>query len=807
MKRFLRTTAALAGLALLSMTGSKALAVGWPSKYQGVMLQGFYWDSYSVTGWSQLTAQADELSKYFSLIWVPNSARGASSPGMGYDPVYWFTNHNTSFGTETALREMIKTYKSKGVGIIEDVVVNHRSGATNWYNFPAEQWNGTTWQISTGSICSTDEGFNSEASNANIPASYRGNPDTGEDFNGSRDLDHTNANVQNNIKNYCKFLIDDLGYAGFRLDMVKGYGGQYTKIYNQYSRPQFCVGEYFDGNYDAVAAWIEATGKESAAFDFPCKFQINQAFAENDMTKLVWKANGVTDQPAGMIHFGYPQFAVTFVDNHDTYRDHNKFTNDSRIVAANAFILFSPGTPCVFWKHYADNKAEIQRLISLRNEVGIHNESAVRVLRSSRDCYMAEITGTKGKAVVKIGSAMASPDGYNDSQIKASGTDYCVWTTTQGGTGGGGNTGSSFTVYYDNSLTNWATPHIHYWGSTESTWPGVAMTKYKDNVWSYTVPSGTTGLLFNAGDGDPTKTADFSAQANHIYTKNGDQGVYSDGNGGNGGGNTGSDFSVYFDNTTSGWATPYIHYWGASESTWPGVAMNKYKDNVWSYTVPAGTTGLLFNAGDGDPTKTADFMAQANHIYTTSGDQGVYSDGNGGNGNGNSGSAPTQLYILGNINGTEWSTSAGIPMTKEGNTYSIVCTVNDAGQGAGYFNLSTALGASWDELNMLADRYGAVAPDTPLSLGGSADMMLYALNVNASGCQSWMVAPGQYRIVADFSTMKVSLYDPAGIESISNDSEIEPIYFNMQGMRVAQPQPGNIYIRVRGTKSDKVIVK
>ena len=43
---------------------------GWPANYGGVMLQGFYWDSYQETNWEQLTAQADELSKYFSLIWI-----------------------------------------------------------------------------------------------------------------------------------------------------------------------------------------------------------------------------------------------------------------------------------------------------------------------------------------------------------------------------------------------------------------------------------------------------------------------------------------------------------------------------------------------------------------------------------------------------------------------------------------------------------------------------------------------------------------------------------------------------------------
>ena len=33
----------------------------WPANYDGVMLQGFYWNSYEETQWTKLTAQADEL--------------------------------------------------------------------------------------------------------------------------------------------------------------------------------------------------------------------------------------------------------------------------------------------------------------------------------------------------------------------------------------------------------------------------------------------------------------------------------------------------------------------------------------------------------------------------------------------------------------------------------------------------------------------------------------------------------------------------------------------------------------------------
>ena len=500
---FSRLATATLTAAVALTVSADAIAAGWPAKYEGVMLQGFYWDSYNDTKWTNLEAQADELSKYFKLIWIPNSGRAASNPGMGYDPVYWFTNHNSAFGTESQLRSMIKTFKQKGTGIIEDVVINHRSGATNWTDFPAETWNGQTWKIGTDGICCTDE-----VKDAPGQAKPTGAPDTGEDFNGSRDLDHTNLNVQNNCKAYCKFLLEDMGYAGFRYDMVKGYSGEYTKIYNEYSQPEFSVGEYWDGSYDAVAGWINATGKTSAAFDFPCKYQINKAWAENDMTQLVWKANGTTNQPAGMIHFGYSQYAVTFVDNHDTYRDGSKFTGN--VPAANAFILMSPGTPCVFLPHYKQYKSEIQKLIDIRNAVGLHNNSAVRVLRSTKDCYMAEVTGSKGKVVIKIGSAQVSPDGYSNSDIKTSGNDYCVWTKTD--VGGGG----------DDPEIDPSMPEKFYVigeinGKTWAPDDGVEMTK-KDNLFYAHVTV----------KGDPQATEGYFSFAKSLSSKDGNNGGWNE---------------------------------------------------------------------------------------------------------------------------------------------------------------------------------------------------------------------------------------------------------------------------------------
>ena len=54
-----------------------AMAQGWPSSYGGVMLQGFYWDSFDDSQWTVLEKKADDLSGYFDLVWVPQSGKAA----------------------------------------------------------------------------------------------------------------------------------------------------------------------------------------------------------------------------------------------------------------------------------------------------------------------------------------------------------------------------------------------------------------------------------------------------------------------------------------------------------------------------------------------------------------------------------------------------------------------------------------------------------------------------------------------------------------------------------------------------------
>jgi alpha-amylase len=400
-----------------------------PEQYEGVALQGFYWDSFHINGtypstdWLSLTALADELADDFSLIWLPPSG-WAGSGSTGYNQKYWF-NHNSAWGTQEELINLIKTLKAKGTGAIADVVVNHRGTINGWYTFAEETYKGVTHTFGLDAICYYDEMRDSIASPK--PA---GAEDTGENFGGCRDLDHTKQYVRDAIKAHLDFLKNELGYVGYRWDMVKGFAPEYVGEYNVASDNQFSVGERYDHNYNDLAWWIDGTKKDnqirSGAFDFCLKNQLKQACDHNNWGNLQYAGN-----PSGLIGTeGFRRFAWTFVDNHDTDRvdDERIWTN---VLAANAYIISHPGIPVVFYKHWHDYKEQISEMIYARKYVKVHSQSAVEIWNpQGNDIYLAKITGKTGDLLVKVGTRYDI--GFDPTEqgfvLRASGTNYAIWT-------------------------------------------------------------------------------------------------------------------------------------------------------------------------------------------------------------------------------------------------------------------------------------------------------------------------------------------------------------------------------------------
>lgn len=551
------------------------MAQGWPANYDGVMLQGFYWGSYSDTQWTNLTSQADELSKYFSLIWVPQSGWCKSTTdNMGYYPIYWF-DQRSAFGSEDDLRTMISTFKKKGTGIIADVVVNHKNGVIKWCDFANETVKGkntgktysVTWD-NTGytQICNNDEA--NTATKSEAKGKIKGAADTGLGDTGCRDLDHTNDKTQQNIKTYEDFLLNEMGYTGFRYDFVKGYDPKYIKMYNEASKPKFSVGEYWHGAvttaskkddhpFGGVKDWVEATGKTSAAFDFPMKYLIKSAFDDGNWKLLA--TNYTTSTLVGK----EPRYAVTFIDNHDTGEPHNNPDPlRANVEAANAYILAMPGTPCIWISHWKPYKYTIKKCILARKIAGVTNTSSIIKSEGQDNGYVLIVKGNNGNVMLLLGSPKYDTTGY---QLACEGLEFKYYVSNgldisevnsikREDTGHvipsfcTVNDGEVCAFFEQPASSNWK-GDITCWAWDKSgnytggTWPGskcekVGMTSDGKNVWKWTwnrnyvkdktAPASTTaslptGIIFTnkkAGSDSGAQTLNMAFKNGNYYGDN-----------------------------------------------------------------------------------------------------------------------------------------------------------------------------------------------------------------------------------------------------------------------------------------------
>ena len=549
MKRFYTTL-------LMMVVALGMMAQGWPEKYNGVMLQAFYWDGFTDAQWSRLEKQVDNLSTTFDLVWIPQSG-DCGGQSMGYDDLYWFPGHyNSSFGSEAELRSMITTFKNKGIGTIADVVINHRRNVSSWTDFPMETYKGVTYQLTYKDICSDDEA----ASNG-----YQVGPnkDTGEGWDGMRDLDHKSENVQTNVKAYLKMLLEDLGYAGFRYDMVKGYSGEYTKLYNNDSKPQFSVGECWDSS-NTIKNWIDATDKTSAAFDFQFRYTVRNAANNSDWTQLGKQNDGNWPLVSSSFSSGsYRRYAVTFVENHDTeYRSATAQQDPLRkdTLAANAYLLAMPGTPCVFLKHWQAYKQEIANMVAVRKAVGINNMSKPTNMASNKDYYAVQVAGDGSKKLLcVVGTKAATYTPTNTAWKKViSGYHYVYYVQgiepsditlpqlkdDEKPQDGVYNGVPSFCTVEENEIcaffeapTSWGS-QIYTWAWMNggdgkdyvgTSWPGVSATLIgtADNgnkvfKWTSTKTTAPDNIIFSGGG---NQTADLKFTNGGYYTKDGNQAV------------------------------------------------------------------------------------------------------------------------------------------------------------------------------------------------------------------------------------------------------------------------------------------
>ena len=213
-----------------------------------------------------------------------------------------------------------------------------------------------------------------------------------------------------------------------------------------------------------------------------------------------------------------------------------------------------------------------------------------------------------------------------------------------------------YTVYFDNTNTNWSNVYIYfydsnYWdqnngsGSKNIASGPNAMTHVSGNIWSYENNGGYTRVAF---------TKDSQSGYGNFYQT---EAAYSDGTNFNVTGSLSSStplftpsttkttknsnvpyysgawsaytpptpYTVYFDNTNTGWSNVYIYfysrnYWNNNGSGSDGIAsgpnaMTHVSGNIWSYENNGGYTRVAF---------TKDSQSGYGNFYQT---EAAYSDG------------------------------------------------------------------------------------------------------------------------------------------------------------------------------------
>lgn len=332
---------------------------------EDIILQGFSWVSYKdrehLSKWRELNKHVEDISHYFTKVWLPPSAY--SKDLMGYWP-YQLSNQNSCWGSEEELKRLIDNFHMHDVEVIGDIILTHRAQFNVDKSFDEEINN----QIFTFKHNDWSENFIEH-------------PDGGK----CRMLAFTD-NTKNIYKRYLKYLHDEIGYDGFRIDIAKALS-DIAWAKDVLSDYEYVIHEYYDTNVDKLKNYISNFPDTHKIFNFRWKYNVcNDGLAKGSYTTLLAENNVEQD---------FANRNINFVENHDTqdcFAAYVEKSDADKIILANAVMLTSPITPCVFWRDWVEKKDTIKHLIDIRKAYKIGNGINKRIawLNTAKTIYTVQ---------------------------------------------------------------------------------------------------------------------------------------------------------------------------------------------------------------------------------------------------------------------------------------------------------------------------------------------------------------------------------------------------------------------------------
>ncbi|CAD0087685.1 unnamed protein product [Aureobasidium vineae] len=272
-----------------------------PTPENYTLLQGFEWNVPADGKHYKRLHDAMPSYKHIGIsnIWLPPGCK-ASSPNVSGVATKW--------GTKDELLALSSLAKEKGIGLYWDAVLNHKAAADkkekchvievdsndrekqisdrkeitawlgfnfdgrgdkyskqkyHWYHFGGTDYDAATGKNAIFQIQGEGKGWSESVDDEGGNA----------DFLMFADLDYSHPEVCEDVTNWGKWIVKEVGLRGFRLDAVQHFSQRFTKEWIEALRQEhgdlFYVGEFWTGNKQDLIDWVEQMGRKFSLYDSP----------------------------------------------------------------------------------------------------------------------------------------------------------------------------------------------------------------------------------------------------------------------------------------------------------------------------------------------------------------------------------------------------------------------------------------------------------------------------------------------------------------------------------------------------------
>lgn len=382
-----------------------------------LVLQAFWWDYWNSNypnGWANyLTEMAPRFKELgVDAIWIPPTIKNQGQNGVGYAPFdhydlgdkYQKGFLKTRVGDKDELLRMIAVMKANGIDVIQDIVLNHATGAGSAFGSggqdPAAVDDGSTQRyknfryVSYGTPARNETAANYLSRAGRFPKNWQNfypNPSNicctnpinsvwwGPDISYEANAFGLSSNAIYNPAQYTEYMRTEMrnwliwnkkqmGWDGVRLDAVKHFPNyitedylwnlQFGSLWASGGADMFAVGEWVGGAGE-LDAWAAAVQDRAGTFDFALRNALTGIISGNGNFDLGTVPN-FQQQNRGR--------TVPFVNNHDTFRPQLSTTgnytgwntsqqlgphiepNDGRLSVVYAIALAVDGAPQIFYE-------------------------------------------------------------------------------------------------------------------------------------------------------------------------------------------------------------------------------------------------------------------------------------------------------------------------------------------------------------------------------------------------------------------------------------------------------------------------